>query len=64
MHLTKWAEREGITPDEMRRRWKENYPQKRFVQPEEVAEMVCYLCRQEARAINGEDIAVTTGASF
>jgi NAD(P)-dependent dehydrogenase (short-subunit alcohol dehydrogenase family) len=64
MHLAKWAEREGVPPDELRRRWMENYPQKRFVQPEEVAEMVCYLCRQEARAINGEDIAVTTGASF
>ncbi len=64
MHLTKWAEREGISPEEMRRRWKENYPQKRFIQPEEVAEMVRYLCRDEARAINGEDIAVTTGASY
>ena len=64
MHIAKWAEREGVSPEEMQRRWRENYPQKRFIRPEEIAEMVCYLCREEARAINGEDIAVTTGASY
>jgi 3-hydroxybutyrate dehydrogenase len=40
------------------------YPQKRFIQPEEIAELVLYLCRDEAQSITGEDIAITTGASW
>ncbi len=64
MHFRKWAEEKGISVEEVREQFQSGYPQKRFIQPEEVADLVCYLCREEARAINGEDIRITTGATF
>ncbi len=64
LHLGKWAEQTGQSLEETRRRWTNDYPQKRFILPEEVAALVAYLCKDEARAINGEDIRVTTGAMW
>ena len=64
LHLGEWAEQEGLTPEEVRRRWVNDYPQKRFIQPSEIAALALYLCRDEARVINGEDIRVTTGAMW
>ena len=40
------------------------YPQKRLITPEEVAELVYYLTRDEAQAINGEDFRITMGARW
>ncbi|MGH9840590.1 MAG: SDR family NAD(P)-dependent oxidoreductase [Blastocatellia bacterium] len=62
LHVRRWAAAAGISDEEARERLKQDYPQKRFITPEEVAGMVCYLCRDEARGINGEDIRITTGA--
>jgi NAD(P)-dependent dehydrogenase (short-subunit alcohol dehydrogenase family) len=48
-------------------KWRETisaYPQGRLISPEEVAEMVYYLTRDEARAINGEDFRITMGAPW
>jgi len=48
-------------------KWQETvsaYPQGRLISPEEVAEMVYYLTRDEARAINGEDFRITMGAPW
>jgi NAD(P)-dependent dehydrogenase (short-subunit alcohol dehydrogenase family) len=64
LHIGKSAEQAGFSLDEMRKRWLSDYPQKRFVLPEEIAGLVSYLCTDEARAINGEDIRVTTGAMW
>ena len=64
MHIEKWARDEGVSFEAMRDRWMRAYPQKRFIEPEEVAALVCFLCREEARAINGEDVKVTTGAAY
>jgi 3-hydroxybutyrate dehydrogenase len=64
MHLKKWAERENLEEDVLRRQYLDSYPQKRFVTAGEIAALVTFLCRDEAAAINGEDIAVTTGAPF
>src|SRR2546427_9696300 len=64
LHMGKWAEQAGLSLDEMRQRWMNDYPQKRFILPEEIAALVSYLCKDEARAINGEDIRVTTGATW
>lgn len=64
LHMGRWAEQAGLSLDEMRRQCIEGYPQKRFILPEEIAALVSYLCRDEARAINGEDIRVTTGATW
>lgn len=62
LHIRKWAERAGISYEEAVERGKRDYPQQRFITPEEVAGLACYLCRDEARGINGEDIRITTGA--
>ncbi len=64
MHIRKWAEDAGVSYEAMRERYMSEYPQKRFIPPEEVADLVFYLCREEARAINGEDIRITTGAMY
>ena len=64
MHLKKWAERENLQEDVLRKKYLDSYPQKRFVPAEEISALVVFLCRIEATAINGEDIAITTGAPF
>ena len=64
LHLGKWAEREQIPTTELRERFEQNYPAKRFIAPREIADLVCFLCDTRAAAINGEDIAITTGAAF
>lgn len=64
MHLLRWAEDQGLSPEAMRREFMKYYPQGRFLRPEEIADLVVYLCREEARGINGEDIRVTTGAMY
>lgn len=64
LHLRKWAEREQISTTELRERFVQSYPAKRFIAPQEIADLVCFLCDTRAAAINGEDIAITTGAVF
>ena len=64
LHLRKWAEREQIPTTELRERFVQSYPAKRFIAPQEIADLVCFLCDTRAAAINGEDIAITTGAAF
>ena len=39
-------------------------PQKKMIQPDEVAALVAYLTRPEAAAITGQDIAICGGASL
>ncbi len=64
MHMKKWAERDNVTEEILRKKYLDTYPQKRFVPANEIATLVAFLCRDEAAAINGEDIAITTGAPF
>jgi NAD(P)-dependent dehydrogenase (short-subunit alcohol dehydrogenase family) len=64
LHMRKWADQAGASYESTRERWEKEYPQGRFVEPEEVADVVCYLCREESRGINGEDIRITTGAMW
>ena len=64
MHLLRWAEDHGLSREAMREEIMKSYPQGRFLRPEEIADLVVYLCREEAQGINGEDIRVTTGAMY
>ena len=64
LHLRNWADREQITTAELRERFLQSYPAKRFIAPQEIADLVCFLCDARAAAINGEDIAITTGAAL
>src|SRR5579871_1321307 len=40
----------------------EGYPQKRLIEAEEIAAMVVFLCREEARGLTGEAITISGGA--
>jgi 3-hydroxybutyrate dehydrogenase len=40
----------------------EKNPQKRIIQPSEVAALAAFLCREEAKGIAMENIQITVGA--
>ena len=40
----------------------EQNPQKRIIQPDEVAALAAFLCREEAKGITMENIQITGGA--
>ncbi len=64
LHLLRWVEDRGLSCEAMREEFIKSYPQGRFLRPEEIADLVVYLCREQAQGINGEDIRVTTGAMY
>jgi NAD(P)-dependent dehydrogenase (short-subunit alcohol dehydrogenase family) len=49
------------TSEEARKNLEAMNPQKRLIQPEEVAEVVAMLCGEAARGINGQAIAIDGG---
>ena len=52
----------GVTVDAI---WSERaalYPPKRVVEPNEVAEVICFLASQESRGVSGQSIPVTLGS--
>jgi NAD(P)-dependent dehydrogenase (short-subunit alcohol dehydrogenase family) len=51
-----------VTVDDLRSRSLSNYPQKRFLEADEVASMALYLCRDEARGVTMENITIAGGA--
>ena len=56
------AEREGVTTEEIMRRTVANIPIGRMVQPEDIANLVVFLCSDQASAITGQTIAVDGGS--
>ncbi len=48
-------------PEELKRKYMEEIPMKRFGKPEEVASVVSFLCSEEASYITGEVISVSGG---
>jgi NAD(P)-dependent dehydrogenase (short-subunit alcohol dehydrogenase family) len=55
------VEKTGLREDEALARILEHSPQKRLLTPEEVAAVVCALCSDGARGINGQAIVVDGG---
>lgn len=53
----------GITPEEFRRRAVEGVPQKRFLHPDEVADLVLFLASPAARGITGQAISICGGVT-
>ncbi|HXV25637.1 MAG TPA: SDR family NAD(P)-dependent oxidoreductase [Alphaproteobacteria bacterium] len=53
---------EGATVEENFARIAASMPQKRLVEPAEIAELVVFLCRDEALGLTGEDLTVSGGA--
>lgn len=56
------AEKTGRTEDEAREAILAASPQRRLIQPGEVAHAVLFLCHEEARGINGETLVIDGGA--
>ena len=55
------AERRGISVEQV---WLERaaiYPQKRVLEPREVAQVIAFLCSEAAGGVNGEAITVALG---
>ncbi|MDP9137679.1 MAG: SDR family oxidoreductase [Pseudomonadota bacterium] len=51
-----------ISVEEYRAQVAESLPQKRFLDPDEVAALVAFLCRDEAHSINAEAINIAMGS--
>jgi len=55
------SEAEGISTNEYEQRAILDFPHKRYMDPEELGNLVCYLCSEQARSINGTTIQVDGG---
>jgi 3-hydroxybutyrate dehydrogenase len=55
------TEKTGLAREEALRRIREFNPQKRLIQPEEVAAAVAHLARDDARGINGQALTIDGG---
>ena len=51
----------GRTKTEAREELLKHNPQKRFIQPEEIANTVLWLCQQEAASVTGQAISISGG---
>ena len=60
--LKKLAFTFGKSPAEYIEEIKQTNPQKRIIQPDEIAALALFLCRDEAKAINMQDLTVSGGA--
>jgi NAD(P)-dependent dehydrogenase (short-subunit alcohol dehydrogenase family) len=60
--LHKWAAHEGISLEEAGRRRQAEIPIGRFIQPEDIARLIAFLCSDAAGAITGLAIAVDGGS--
>ena len=52
---------EGISIDEYEQKAIGNFPHKRYMDPQEFGDLVCYLCSQQAQSINGATIQIDGG---
>jgi len=58
------AELQGITPAEFKAQAIENVPIKRFLEADEIAELVCYLASDAAGGITGQAINICGGQTM
>ena len=55
------SEAEGISTNEYEQRVIQDFPHKRYMDPQELGDLVCYLCSEQAKSINGTTIQVDGG---
>ena len=60
--LSRWAELEGTSVAEQQRKRSAEIPIGRFIQPEELAHLVAFLCSERSGAVTGQAIAVDGGS--
>lgn len=51
----------GLGREEAENTLKADNPQGRFIQPDEIAEMACWLCSDGARSVNGQALSLSGG---
>jgi NAD(P)-dependent dehydrogenase (short-subunit alcohol dehydrogenase family) len=59
-----WCKLTGISPDDSIETARLSSPQERFIQPEEIGELVSFLCSDRAKSITGQCITVCGGLSI
>ncbi len=55
------ASQQGITPDEYEQKAVLEFPHKRYMNPQELGDFVCYLCSNQARSITGTTTQIDGG---
>lgn len=55
------SEAEGISVDEYEQKAIQDFPHKRYMDPQELGDLVCYLCSESAKSITGTTIQVDGG---
>ena len=55
------AEEEGVTMTEYEQKAITAFPHKRYMDPQELGDLVCYLCSDQARSVNGTTIQIDGG---
>jgi NAD(P)-dependent dehydrogenase (short-subunit alcohol dehydrogenase family) len=60
--ITRYAQAEGRAVDEYLSSIKQSNPQKRMIQPDEVAALVLYLCQDNALAMTMQDLLFSAGS--
>lgn len=55
------SEAEGISMDKYEQKAIQDFPHKRYMNPQELGDLVCYLCSESAKSINGTTIQVDGG---
>lgn len=55
------ADEEGVTVEEYEQKAILAFPHKRYMDPQELGDLVCYLCTDSARAVNGTTIQIDGG---
>jgi 3-hydroxybutyrate dehydrogenase len=64
LNSAQWCELNGIPVDDSEEIARLSVPQKRLIEPEEVASLVVYLCSEGARGITGQAINICGGLSL
>lgn len=58
------ARRPGVSEAEVFRQLTELSPQKRILEPQEIADLACYLCAKGARGVTGQALVIVIVSAF
>jgi ketoreductase len=62
--INETAAMQGITPEQFRAQAVAGVPIKRFLEADEIAELVCYLASDQAKGITGQAINICGGQTM